>query len=157
MIANEFPLQKNDVHYNAETKEVTLGRDKFDALIGFVRELVQRVESTEDARDIAGYRARRSEGLLQEFRKGAQSIHEYVEANSLSQLARQSEIPYATCYRIVKTGLPESKVEFGDFLKLIEVAEGGQPHAARMKPKAGKAQRNSRASLRTKAKLGRPA
>ncbi len=65
-----LPIAKSDVYYNAATQEVTLRREKFDALIVYVQGLVEQVSAADDERDVAEYRERRakaSESLLQEM------------------------------------------------------------------------------------------
>ena len=134
MLGKDFPIQKSDVHYNAETQEVTLPREKFDQLIGFVRELVGQVEAAEDQRDVARYRSRRAEGFLaaleKEVQTGSNAIGDWVDAHSVMQLSQQSGIPYATCHRMVRGQLEKSMVKLRDFFKLIKVVD--QPTEATM-------------------------
>ncbi len=137
MAGKEFPIQKSDIQYNPETQEVTLGREKFDHLVKYVRDLVSQVEAAEDSRDVARYRARRAEGILELLEAGVQSgataINDWVEQNSVKQLSERSGIPYATCHRIVTTRLDKTTVGLDQFLKMVEVVGGEKPAIAKKK------------------------
>jgi hypothetical protein len=141
MLGKEFPIQKNDVQYNPETQEVTLEREKFDRLVKYVGELVGRVEAAEDSRDVARYRARRAEGILElleaSVQSGATAITDWVGQNSVKQLSERSGIPYATCHRIVTTRLDKTTVGLDQFLKMVEVVGGSETPVASKKKAAG--------------------
>ncbi|MGB2605742.1 MAG: sigma-70 family RNA polymerase sigma factor [Candidatus Sulfotelmatobacter sp.] len=121
-----FPIDRSDVHYNAETQEVTLPREKFDALIGYVRDLVERASAADDERDIAEYRERRakvSESVLQEMLSdvadlAAKSVSRWLESHSIRQLSERSGIPYASCHRIVSERLGASRVDMETLSRL---------------------------------------
>ncbi len=130
MLGKEFPIKKSDVHYNPETQEVTMDREKFDRLVKYVADLVGQVETAEDSRDVARYRARRAEGIVEllaaNVQSGAAAITDWVDQNSVKQLSEQSGIPYATCHRIVNARLEKSTVGLGQFLKMVKVVGGGK-------------------------------
>ena len=139
MLSENFPIQADDVKYNAATQEVTLAREKFDQLIEFVRELIVQMEKAEDARDIAQYETDRSEetltryeaghakgllkGLEQDVQVGSKIIADWVKEHSIVELSQRSGIPYTTCHRMINDRLERSRVELRDFFKLIQVAE----------------------------------
>lgn len=135
-----LPIAKSDVYYNAATQEVTLRREKFDALIVYVQGLVEQVSAADDERDVAEYRERRakaSESLLQEMvadvtQLAAKSVSRWLESHSIRQLSERSGIPYATCHRIVNERLGGSKIDMetlGKLARAIGPSEGAESFA----------------------------
>jgi RNA polymerase sigma factor (sigma-70 family) len=127
----DFPINKSDVHYNAATQEVTLPREKYDTLIGYVRDLVEQLSAADDEHDIAEYRERRakaSESVLQEMvsdvaELATKSVSRWLESHSIRQLSERAGIPYATCYRIVNERLGASRVDMETLGKLAEAIQ----------------------------------
>lgn len=123
-----LPLTRNDVTYNSETGEVTLTREKFDQLMGFLRDTLQELENEQDSKRVAEFDARRAnaaekiyEVLLEDMEIGSQAITKWVEEHPISELAQRSGIPYATCHRIVNSGLPKKTVRLKDYAALLKV------------------------------------
>lgn len=132
MLTKGFPLEKADIQYDPEKQEITLKREKFDAMIEFMRTLVERVEAVEDEKDIESYRIRRAEAtgdVLQSFLSMAQeaggSVERWLQApeHSIRELSQRSGVPYATCHRIITERLKTDKIGIGELAKLLKVVE----------------------------------
>src|SRR5215510_8650161 len=125
-----LPINKNDVRYDPETQEITLKRERFDQLLNFIRQTVEKLEAAEDARDIAEYRAKRAaasqtvfQTILDDLEAGSKKISKWADTHSIKQLSERSGIPYATCHRIVTERLAKQNVHMADFVRLVEAAE----------------------------------
>ncbi len=132
MLTKGFPLEKSDIQYDPDKQEVTLKREKFDAMIEFMRALVEQVEAAEDQKDIESYRARRAEAsadVLTSFLSLAKEAGECVERwvdspeHSIRELSQRAGVPYATCHRIITERLKTDKIEIGRLAKLLKVVE----------------------------------
>jgi hypothetical protein len=132
MFNAEFPIEKSDITYDPEKQEVTLKREKFDALIEFVGSLLARLEDVEDQRDIESYRARRAEvsagvmeNLLREVDGAREAVHQWLNerGHSILELSKRAGIPYATCYRIIRERLATDDMEIGKLAKIVEVVD----------------------------------
>lgn len=128
MIKEEFPIQKSDVHYDPASQEVTLKREKFDALVKYAQGLLEKLEAAEDSRDLQRYRTRRAErtadvlqGLTEDVLQGTAAVREWLASptHTISELSDRTGIPYATCHRIVNERLGTPNVEVGHLKKLV--------------------------------------
>ncbi len=133
----DFPLTKKDVLYDPQKQEVTLKREKFDRLVAFVQDLLDRVESAEDARDFATHRARRAEAsadilqaLTTRVQESTAAIRHWLESHSIKELSELTGIPYATCHRIVNERLGTRNVEFHHLADMLKVAASGSSGAS---------------------------
>ena len=135
MLGKDFPVTKSDVHYNSETREVTLKREKYDALVEYIRGLVRQLAATEDERDIAQYRARRanmSERVVQQMLQdsvvaASQSVSQWLESHSIRELSKRTGISYATCYRIVNERMGTLQMDVGNLSKFVDAVVRGSP------------------------------
>jgi len=132
MLGKDYPLTKDDIRYDPEKQEVTLKREKFDALIGFVKEMLAKTDAVEDERDIAGYRARKAEatstvfeGLMEKVREVSGDVEAWLSApqHTILDLSQRTGIPYATCHRIVTERIRTPEVEVGHLAKLAKAIE----------------------------------
>ncbi len=132
MLTKGFPLEKSDIQYDPDKQEVTLKREKFDAMIEFMRALAERVEAAEDEKDIESYRARRAEAsgdvltsLLSLAEEAGGNVERWLEApeHSIRELSQRAGVPYATCYRIITERLKTDKIGIGELAKFLKVVE----------------------------------
>jgi CheY-like chemotaxis protein len=139
MMREEFPIQKSDVHYDPASGEVTLKREKFDAFVKYTQGLLEKIEGTEDVRDLQKYRTRRAErtadvlqALTEDVLKGTAAVREWLGSptHTISELSVRTGIPYATCHRIVNERLGTPNVEIGHFKKLIAAVSKDRVHVA---------------------------
>jgi CheY-like chemotaxis protein len=131
MLSQDIPISKQDVQYNPDTQEVTLKREKFDALISFMRDLVERQQRADDLKDIAEYRVRKAESsdtvfstIMKDLHLGWEIVDKWLKSHSIKDLSERTGIPYATCYRIVTERRPTRKVSVDAFAKLVKAASG---------------------------------
>jgi CheY-like chemotaxis protein len=129
MLGKDYPLTKDDIHYDPDKQEVTLKREKFDALIGFVKEMLANTNAVEDERDIASYRARKAEATSSVFESLMEKVSEAsgdVQAwlaspeHTILDLSQRTGIPYATCHRIVRERIGTPELEVGHLAKLAK-------------------------------------
>ena len=161
-VGREFPIGKSDIHYNPQTQEVTLRREKFDGLVSFVRELVADLERLHDQRDIARYQARRAQAaasifecLVHDVEAGSLAIANWVSTHSIKQLSERTGIPYATCHRIITERLKASTIEVGDLAKLLHATEESAQQVSTRKQKEEEARKSSaESSLQSRLKEG---
>ncbi len=123
----EFPIEKSDIHWG--TEEVTMERDKFEALIGYLQDVSQRLVEAEDELSFQRYDTRKAEKAADVFLGLSASLSETEEGiqrwladpkNSIQELSRRTEIPYATCHRIVTERLADARIETGQLKKLAK-------------------------------------
>jgi CheY-like chemotaxis protein len=122
-----FPLEKSDIHYDPASDEVSIKRGKFEAFVGHVRGLEERLEAAEDARDVAQYRARKAgktadvlQALTDDVLKGTAAVRNWLTAgHTLQELSERTKIPYATCHRIVNERFGTPNLEIGYLEKMI--------------------------------------
>jgi CheY-like chemotaxis protein len=146
MIMENFPIKKDDIRYDPSSQEVTLKREKFDAFVKYVRELEEKLEASEDARDVANYRARKAENTSDVFQalnedvlEGTTAVREWLGSSrhTIRELSLRTKIPYATCHRIVNERLGTPNVEIGHLRKMISVVgkdQANEPRAGRRTP-----------------------
>jgi polysaccharide deacetylase 2 family uncharacterized protein YibQ len=134
MMSAEFPIRKSDIHYDPTSQEVTLKREKFDALVSFAQDLLKQLEAVEDARDVQRYRGRKAQStadvlqaLTEDVLEGTAAVRDWLESpgHTISELSERTGIPYATCHRIVNERLGTPDVEIGQLKKFIAVASKG--------------------------------
>jgi len=122
-----FPFDKKDVHYDASKKEISLSVEKFDALVKFIQELVDRVETAEENAGVSRYRMKEAQAtagvLAAAFEQVKGDLREWLGAShNIRELAIRTGIPYATCYRIVKERMEnDESVDSGDLQKIASV------------------------------------
>src|SRR5579864_1212382 len=121
-----LPIEKKDIQYNPHTQEVTLKREKFDELMGFVRDAMKELDEAEEAREIAEYRVRRStskenvyETIMDDLGLASNAITKWVDSHSIQELSKRSGIPYATCQRIVDSRLKKERLSVRNFKSLL--------------------------------------
>jgi len=128
MKSRPFPLDKSDIRYDPSSEEVSVKREKFDALVRFVQALEEKLEAAEDARDVATYRARKAgktsdvlQALTEDVLKGTAAVREWLGSrnHTIRELSTRTGIPYATCYRIVNERLGTPNVEIGHLNKML--------------------------------------
>lgn len=124
----ELPVTKRDIHYDAERDEVTLKREKFDALVAFARDLARSAQDLENDTAIARYRGRRAqaesailETLLQAVPTFGPMVRAWIDQHSIKQLSERAGIPYATCHRIVNERLPEGRIDMVELANILRV------------------------------------
>jgi len=124
------PLDKKDVHYDAVRGEVSLKREKFDAMVQLIRDLLEETHQAENARDTALARRRRAEtkaNVLSAYadvmEEANQAIQSWVDENTIQELSRRTQIPYATCHRIIRERLPKGQVETGTVQKILKATQ----------------------------------
>jgi hypothetical protein len=126
----KIPFDKSDVHYDASKGEVSLKREKFDELMRFVRDLLEETRETENERDTARARQKRSAALADQYAEllqdASRSVERWLKSNSIQELSRRTEIPYATCHRIVSERLNSAEVTVGNLGKILK-AMGSSP------------------------------
>jgi len=134
-----FPLDKSDIHYDPSSEEVSMKREKFDALAKYVQALEEKLEAAEDARDVAKYRARKAgktadvlQALTEDVLKGTAAVRGWLRSprHTIQGLSKRTGIPYATCHRIVNERLGTPNVEVGDLKKMVSaVSRDRRPFA----------------------------
>ena len=126
----KVPFDKSDVHYDASKGEVSLKREKFDELMRFVRDLLQETQETENERDTARARQKRSVAAADQYAELLQdanrNVEHWLKSNSIQELSRRTDIPYATCHRIVSERLSSAEVTVGNLGKILK-AIGSSP------------------------------
>jgi hypothetical protein len=122
-----LPITKKDIQYSSENNEVTLKREKFDELMGFLRDALVELETARDEQHLAQFEARRfaaaesiSSVILDDLEAGTNAISKWASEHSIQELSQKTGIPYATCHRIVMTGLPKKNVRLKDYAKLVK-------------------------------------
>lgn len=139
MNQTEFPIEKSDIHWGAE--EVTMKRDKFEALIRYVQDVSQKLVQAEDELSFQRYDTRKAEKAADVFLGLSASLGETKEAvqkwlanpkHSIQELSRRTGIPYATCHRIITDRLADGRIETGQLKKLAR-AIGETPAAEAIK------------------------
>lgn len=122
-----FPFAKKDLHYDPARKEVSLSVENFDALVKFMQELVDRVETAEDDAGVFRYRLKETQAtagvLAAAFELVKDQLRDWLAAShTIRELATRTGIPYATCYRIVKERLEkDGSVDSDDLQKIAAV------------------------------------
>jgi CheY-like chemotaxis protein len=122
-----FPLEKSDIQYDPSSEEVSLKREKFDALVKYIQGLEEKLEAAEDARDVAQYRARKAgktadvlQVLTEDVVKGTAAVRDWLgSGHTLLELSERTGIPYATCHRIVSERLGTPNLEIGYLQKMV--------------------------------------
>jgi hypothetical protein len=126
----KVPFDKSDVHYDASKGEVSLKREKFDELMRFVRDLLEETQETENERDTARARQKRSAAAADQYAEllqdASRNVEQWLKSNSIQELSRRTEIPYATCHRIVNERLNSAEVTVGNLGKILK-AIGSSP------------------------------
>jgi hypothetical protein len=144
MMSDEFPIRKSDIHYDPTSQEVTLKREKFDALVSFTQDLLKQLEAVEDARDAQRYRGRKAQStadvlqaLTEDVLQGTAAVREWLESpgHTIQELSQRTGIPYATCYRIVNERLGTPNVEIGQLENFISVVRKDRKRAVARKPR----------------------
>jgi CheY-like chemotaxis protein len=133
-----FPLDKRDLHYDPSSGEVSMKREKFDAFVKYTQGLLEQLEQAEDARDFALYRARKAgqttdvlEALREHVDEATAAIRGWLQApgHSIQALSEKTEIPYATCHRIVNERLGTPKLEIGYLEEMVSgIAKGRETY-----------------------------
>lgn len=125
-----LPIQKTDIQYNSEAQEVTLKREKFDALMRYVRDAMKELDEAEEDREIAEYQRRRASAsesifkiIVDDLEFAYKAISGWVEEHSIQELSTRSGVPYATCHRIVETRLKEGNVSMKQLQSLFAAIE----------------------------------
>lgn len=145
-----IPFDKKEIHYDPAKKEVSLPVEKFDALVKFMQGLVARVEEAEDEAGVANYQRQEAEAsasvLQAAFERVKGQVREWLSSkHTIQELATRADIPYATCYRIVKERMEAGdNVDLGDFQKIEAVVSEDQKAAGDVVvvlPRRGKWQR----------------
>lgn len=121
MMTKTFPLEKKDIHYDPSSEEVSIKREKFDAFVRHVQTLEEKLEAAEDARDVAQYRARKAgktadvlQALTEDVFKATAAVREWLHSHhTIQELSDRTEIPYATCHRIINERLGTPNMEVG--------------------------------------------
>jgi hypothetical protein len=133
-VNSTLPITKKDIHYSSETGEVTLKREKFDELMVFLRKTLQELENTRDEKILADFEARRASAsenlakvILNDLEAGSNAISKYLIKHSKTELAKKAGIPYATCHRILETGLASKNVRLRDYANLVRAAAHDTP------------------------------
>jgi hypothetical protein len=143
VLEKEFPVSRNDVRYNSDTQEVTLEREKFDALMQYVRGLGEQLAAAEDDRDIERYRVRRANAsakVVHEILKDAisaasLSVSRWLEENSILELSRRTGISYPTCYRMVKERLGTGEMDVEALSTMVNAIASGEPAVSKPRGK----------------------
>src|SRR5215471_14488777 len=123
----EFPFDKKDIHYDAAKKEVSLSVEKFDALVKFMQELVERMETAEENAGVFRYRMTEAQATAGVFSAALERVKDELRdwlsaSHTIRELALRTGIPYATCYRIVKDRLEKNEsVDSGDLQRIAAV------------------------------------
>lgn len=125
-----MPISKEDLHYNPETQEISVKRERFDRLMDFVRNLLDELEATQDAKAVADYHARRAKALgriceviVEDIEAGSKAISKWLEDHSIQELSKRSGVPYATCHRIINRQLATNSLSLSAFSKLLKAVE----------------------------------
>ena len=120
----KVPFDKSDVHYDTSKGEVSLKREKFDELMRFVRDLLEETQEMENERDTARARQKRSAAAADQYAEllqdASRNVEQWVKSNSIQELSRRTEIPYATCHRIVNERLSSAQVTVGNLSKILK-------------------------------------
>jgi CheY-like chemotaxis protein len=133
--AREFPLEKGDIQYNPTSEEVSIKREKFDAFVKYVQELQDRLETAEDARDVAQYRARKEgktadvlQALTEDIAESTAAVRSWLGSpgHTLQELSERTGIPYATCHRIINERLGTPNVEIGHLQRMVAAVSKGK-------------------------------
>lgn len=126
----KLPLEKKDIHYDPLRGEVSLKREKFDGMIQFIRDLMEETQRTENARDTAVARRRRADAKARVWSAYAdvmedanQAIRDWVNDNTIQELSRRAQIPYATCHRIIRERLSSGQVDVDTMKKMLKVTQ----------------------------------
>jgi hypothetical protein len=123
----EFPIDKSDIEWRPE--DVTMKRDRFEALLAYVENVSKRLVDAEDELSFERYDTRKAKKEADVFSALSESLMETEEGiqqwladpeNSIQELSRRTKIPYATCHRIVTERLPHSRVETGQLKKIAK-------------------------------------
>lgn len=120
----KVPFDKSDVHYDTSKGEVSLKREKFDELMRFVRDLLEETQEMENERDTARARQKRSAAAADQYAEllqdASRNVERWLKSNSIQELSRRTEIPYATCHRIVNERLNSAEVTVGNLGKILK-------------------------------------
>jgi len=147
--AQEFPLEKDDILWGPE--EVTLKRAKFEALLGYLQDVSERLVRAEDQLSFERFDARKAKKEADVFVALAAGLSEAEHGirkwladpeNSIQELARRAGIPYATCHRIVAGRLASGQIETGQLKRLAKAVSSRS--AAKPRPRSPAAERRTR-------------
>ena len=134
-MTRKFPLEKSDIHYDPSSEEVSMKREKFDAFVKYVQGLQEKLETVEDAGDVATYRARKAEktsdvlqALTEDVLEGTAAVRQWLESpnHTIRELSARTGISYATCHRIVNERLGTPNVGIGHLNKMVSAVLGDQ-------------------------------
>jgi ATP/maltotriose-dependent transcriptional regulator MalT len=146
-----WPIDKSDIHYDPASQEVTLQREKFDALVRYTQSLLEELEKSEDQRDLAQFRARKAEAtanvlqaLTEDVTQGTAAVRDWLASpsHSINELSERTGIPYATCHRVINERLGTPDMQIGQLHKILasiakEPHPSLQPGASRARPRIG--------------------